>query len=257
MRLRCPKDGQCTGCRELQFQSLWELAGKTYWDPQAPPRPVTRRRTPAAGMGTSTAISTAPDREMAVRRAADVPVGRFRWTRLWPLQACSMEIGTPTTRARDVIPLRSQAGFPLPEFGAEHLPVERRLAGIVLFFVATLMVGIDHSFSVDWPGCERRECGPVYGTLNAKGIFAGLPATGASQCPGSPSPSLNGAAWAGRVNAIPSLACFFSLGGLPDGTGSAIRLILPPVMERAGRPSCRFRRRRFRGALKEPPTPRR
>ena len=47
---------------------------------------------------------------------------------------------------------------------------------------------------------------------------AGLPATQASQC----STGVKNPAWAGHVNANPAMACYFSMGGLPDGTGPAL-----------------------------------
>ena len=59
--------------------------------------------------------------------------------------------------------------------------------------------------------------GQCAGTLGATSQ-AGLPATSSSQCS---SGTLN-AAWAEHVNANPAMACYFTLGGLPDGTGPAL-----------------------------------
>jgi hypothetical protein len=55
------------------------------------------------------------------------------------------------------------------------------------------------------------------GTLNTTNQ-AGLAATGGSQC-GSGAVI---AAWGGHVNTNPAMACYYSLGGLPDGTGSIL-----------------------------------
>lgn len=60
--------------------------------------------------------------------------------------------------------------------------------------------------------------GQCTGTLNVAGHYAGLPATSSGQCTGTSLTS----AWGGHINAIPSFACYLSLGGAPDGTGSAI-----------------------------------
>ena len=76
--------------------------------------------------------------------------------------------------------------------------------------------------SVPWPpigpDVTSGNVGQCAGKLNTQGQFAGLPATNDAQCTGT---SL-AAAWAGHVNAIPAMACYFSLGGLPDGTGGLL-----------------------------------
>ena len=65
------------------------------------------------------------------------------------------------------------------------------------------------------PDVNNGNVGQCAGTLNMPGQFAGLPATDPTQCVGT---SL-GTAWAGHVNAIPAMACYLAMGGLPDGTG--------------------------------------
>jgi hypothetical protein len=76
--------------------------------------------------------------------------------------------------------------------------------------------------AVPWPAIgpdvSGGNVGMCSGELNTPGQYAGLPATSDSQCTGTTlSP-----AWGGHVNAIPAMACFFSLGGVPDGTGGEL-----------------------------------
>lgn len=77
--------------------------------------------------------------------------------------------------------------------------------------------------STPWPAIGPEvtggNIGQCSGALNVTAKFNGLPATSATQCAGS---ELNTAAWAGHVNAIPAMTCYFSMGGTPDGTGSAL-----------------------------------
>jgi hypothetical protein len=68
------------------------------------------------------------------------------------------------------------------------------------------------------PDVTGGDVGQCAGTLNTPGQFAGCAATSAAQCTGT---SLM-PAWGGHVNAIPAMKCYFSLGGVPDGTGGAI-----------------------------------
>jgi hypothetical protein len=68
------------------------------------------------------------------------------------------------------------------------------------------------------PDVANGNVGQCGGTLNTTSQ-AGLAATNASQCPGG---SLNLSAWAGHVNANPAMACYFSMGGMPDGTGGIL-----------------------------------
>ena len=76
--------------------------------------------------------------------------------------------------------------------------------------------------SIAWPpigpDVTNGTVGQCAGKLNTPGQFAGLPATSDAQCTGT---SLQ-AAWGGHVHAIPAMACYFSLGGLPDGTGGLL-----------------------------------
>ena len=76
--------------------------------------------------------------------------------------------------------------------------------------------------TVPWPpigpDVEGGNVGQCTGALNTPGQYGGLPATGDAQCAGT---SL-GTAWGGHVNAIPAMACYFALGGLPDGTGGLL-----------------------------------
>jgi hypothetical protein len=76
--------------------------------------------------------------------------------------------------------------------------------------------------STPWPAIgpdvTGGNVGQCTGTLNTPGEFAGVPATGSSQCTGTSLAS----AWAGHVNAIPAMTCYFSMGGAPDGSGSAL-----------------------------------
>ena len=67
----------------------------------------------------------------------------------------------------------------------------------------------------DVTGGNVGQCG---GTANTHGQYALVAATNASQCAGQ---GLN-TAWAGHVNANPAMACYLSLGGLPDGTGGKL-----------------------------------
>ncbi len=73
--------------------------------------------------------------------------------------------------------------------------------------------------SIPWPAIgpdvSGGNVGMCSGTINTPGEFAGVPATSSSQCTGT---SLT-TAWGGHVNAIPAMACYLSMGGLPDGTG--------------------------------------
>ena len=68
------------------------------------------------------------------------------------------------------------------------------------------------------PDVTNGNVGQCAGTFDTPGKFNGVAATSAAQCAGS---SLN-TAWAGHVNANPAMACYFSMGGLPDGTGPAL-----------------------------------
>jgi len=76
--------------------------------------------------------------------------------------------------------------------------------------------------SVPWPpigpDVENGDVGQCTGTPNTAGQYAGLPATSSAQCKGTSLAS----AWGGHVNAIPAMACYFSLGGAPDGTGGLL-----------------------------------
>jgi hypothetical protein len=76
--------------------------------------------------------------------------------------------------------------------------------------------------AVPWPpigpDVANGNVGQCTGTLNTPGQQAGVAATSSSQCTGTSM----AAAWAGHVNAIPAMACYFSLGGLPDGTGGLL-----------------------------------
>jgi O-glycosyl hydrolase len=72
--------------------------------------------------------------------------------------------------------------------------------------------------SFTWPpvgpdvtGGNVNQCTGTFNTTNQ----AGLPATSTSQCGSGAYTN----AWAGHVNANPAMACFFSMGGTPDGTG--------------------------------------
>lgn len=68
------------------------------------------------------------------------------------------------------------------------------------------------------PDVQNGSVGMCSGALNTKGQFAGTAVTKDSQCTGA---SMT-AAWGGHVNAIPAMACYFALGGLPDGTGGEL-----------------------------------
>jgi hypothetical protein len=68
------------------------------------------------------------------------------------------------------------------------------------------------------PDVSNGNVGQCAGKLNTPGQFAGLPAIDGRQCAGT---SL-APAWGGHVNAIPAMACYFALGGLPDGTGGLL-----------------------------------
>ena len=68
------------------------------------------------------------------------------------------------------------------------------------------------------PDVSGGNVGQCAGTLNTPGQYAGVAATNASQCAGQGLAT----AWAGHVNAIPAMACYLSLGGVPDGTGGAL-----------------------------------
>jgi|HubBroStandDraft_2_1064218.scaffolds.fasta_scaffold00118_7 hypothetical protein len=78
--------------------------------------------------------------------------------------------------------------------------------------------------SIAWPpigpDVSGGNVGVCTGTLNTPGRFAGVPATSNAQCTGT---SLNTNALGGLVNAIPAMNCYLKvMGGLPDGTGSAL-----------------------------------
>jgi hypothetical protein len=75
--------------------------------------------------------------------------------------------------------------------------------------------------SLPWPAIGPDVTGgnvsQCTGTLNTTNQ-AGLPTTSNSKC-GSGTAAV---AWGGHVNANPAMACYFSLGGLPDGTGPVL-----------------------------------
>jgi hypothetical protein len=78
--------------------------------------------------------------------------------------------------------------------------------------------------SIPWPpigpDVTAGNVGICTGKLNTPGQFAGVPATSSAQCTGT---SLNANALGGHVNAIPAMSCYLNvMGGLPDGTGSAL-----------------------------------
>jgi hypothetical protein len=66
----------------------------------------------------------------------------------------------------------------------------------------------------DVSGGNVGQCSGTLGTTSQ----AGLPAPSGSHCSGG---KLN-AAWAEHVNANPAMACYFSIGGLPDGSGPVL-----------------------------------
>jgi hypothetical protein len=68
------------------------------------------------------------------------------------------------------------------------------------------------------PDVTSGNVGQCTGTIGTAGHYSGVAATSSGQCTGT---SLT-TAWGGHVNAIPALACFLSLGGKPDGTGSLL-----------------------------------
>lgn len=68
------------------------------------------------------------------------------------------------------------------------------------------------------PDVSSGNVGQCGGTPNASGQYALVPAISSSQCAGQGLKT----AWAGHVNAIPAMACYLSLGGKPDGTGTAL-----------------------------------
>jgi hypothetical protein len=76
--------------------------------------------------------------------------------------------------------------------------------------------------SLPWPGIgpdvSSGNIGQCAGTPDTAGKYNGVAATNSSQCAGS---ALN-TAWGSHVNANPAMACYFSLGGLPDGTGNIL-----------------------------------
>jgi len=76
--------------------------------------------------------------------------------------------------------------------------------------------------SIPWPAVgpdvSSGDVGQCAGTFDTPGKFNGVAATNSSQCAGS---ALN-TAWAGHVNANPAMACYFSMGGVPDGTGNVL-----------------------------------
>jgi hypothetical protein len=70
------------------------------------------------------------------------------------------------------------------------------------------------------PDVSGGNVGQCAGTLNVPGKFNGLAALNAGQCAGS---GINMSAWAGHVNAIPAMSCYFNvMGGNPDGTGAPL-----------------------------------
>lgn len=77
--------------------------------------------------------------------------------------------------------------------------------------------------STPWPAIgpdvTTGNVGQCAGTLNTSGHQSGMPATASGQCIGT---SLTTPAYGGHVNANPAMACYFSMGGLPDGTGSGL-----------------------------------
>ncbi|HXM94096.1 MAG TPA: hypothetical protein VOA64_07555 [Candidatus Dormibacteraeota bacterium] len=77
--------------------------------------------------------------------------------------------------------------------------------------------------SIPWPAIgpdvTGGNIGQCSGVINIAGHQSGLPATSNAQCVGT---SLTTPAWGGHVYANPAMACYFSMGGLPDGTGSVL-----------------------------------
>jgi hypothetical protein len=76
--------------------------------------------------------------------------------------------------------------------------------------------------NIPWPAIgpdvTGGNVGQCAGAFDTAGKFNGVAATSGAQCGGS---GLN-TAWAGHINANPAMACYFSMGGLPDGTGPAL-----------------------------------
>lgn len=69
------------------------------------------------------------------------------------------------------------------------------------------------------PDVTGGSAGQCNGPLNQAGRYNGLAAATSGQCAGS---GITASAWAGHVNIIPAQACFFSMGGVPDGTGAVL-----------------------------------
>lgn len=68
------------------------------------------------------------------------------------------------------------------------------------------------------PDITGGNVGQVPGTLGTSGHQSGTAAINGSTY----NDLTTASAWAGHVNAIPAMACYLSLGGLPDGSGSAL-----------------------------------
>jgi hypothetical protein len=66
------------------------------------------------------------------------------------------------------------------------------------------------------PDVTGGNVGQCSGTIDTT-AFAGLPATANSQC--ASGQTISTSAWAGHVNTNPAMAYYFTLGGVPDGTG--------------------------------------
>ena len=102
------------------------------------------------------------------------------------------------------------------------------------------------------PDVTGGNVGVCGGALNAAGKFGGVAATNASQCAGQ---GLN-AAWAGHVNAIPAMACYFLMGGPPDGSGGALTFT-PSACYAGGTPTTATPAQgapNFSGTYNVPPT---
>lgn len=69
------------------------------------------------------------------------------------------------------------------------------------------------------PDVSSGNVGQVAGTLNVSGHQSGTAAINGTSYAGDTTST----AWAGHINAVPAMNCFLNvLGGLPDGTGSAV-----------------------------------
>ena len=104
---------------------------------------------------------------------------------------------------------------------SQHGPrggMQRRLSGQLLPQRKTLMVACLDSVPCHRSRRDRRECRGLRGrSERSRQVWRGS-GYDASQCAGQ---GLN-AAWAGHVNAIPAMACYFLMGGPPDGSGGAL-----------------------------------